>query len=120
MFVARKPSKTDNSDQFNENKCTDDDVAPATLIGSDTDCDSIDVEAAQRPQCAICLETFKDGDEISSSHNNDCNHGFHRECIFEWLLKHDDCPFCRRMYLRKSRSIDTTTGDIGNLDEMTV
>jgi hypothetical protein len=25
-----------------------------------------------------------------------CNHLFHRRCAFEWLSKHDHCPYCRK------------------------
>ena len=49
--------------------------------------------------CAICIEDYEEGDEISWSHNEHCSHAFHRVCIIEWLLKHDECPFCRHNFL---------------------
>ena len=52
-----------------------------------------------RPQCAICLAEFKPGDAVSWSHNTQCQHQFHRACIAEWLIKHRECPCCRRHYL---------------------
>ena len=49
--------------------------------------------------CAICMEKLEDGVDICSSHDHNCRHVFHRECIFEWLLKSQECPCCRRDYL---------------------
>ena len=49
--------------------------------------------------CAICLGRHKAGEEIGLSHNQKCSHSYHRECISEWLLEHDDCPFCRNSFL---------------------
>jgi len=42
---------------------------------------------------------FLQGDDICWSHNSQCGHVFHRDCISEWLLSHDDCPCCRHNYL---------------------
>jgi hypothetical protein len=50
-------------------------------------------------QCAICLVEYEAGDEISWSHNKSCTHAFHRECIIDWLISHDECPCCRHNYL---------------------
>ena len=49
----------------------------------------------------ICLDTFKDGDELRPL---PCSHCFHRACVDEWLLgfKSDErtftnnCPCCRQ------------------------
>lgn len=49
--------------------------------------------------CLICLEKYKDGDEISWSHNPKCAHVFHRNCIMEWLMSHEECPCCRQGFL---------------------
>jgi len=49
--------------------------------------------------CSICLNDYECGQEISSPKNGKCQHTFHKECIVGWLLKHDDCPCCRRQYL---------------------
>jgi hypothetical protein len=49
--------------------------------------------------CAICLSDYQDGDVIGWSHNKNCKHIFHRECISEWLLTHEECPCCRHYYL---------------------
>lgn len=62
---------------------------------NDYDDDALDVSQ----QCAICLERFVHDEEICCSHNRNCLHRFHRPCISAWLLKHEDCPCCRRNYL---------------------
>lgn len=49
--------------------------------------------------CAICLTEYSEGDEICWSHNAECHHVFHRECIIEWLLQHEECPCCRHDFL---------------------
>lgn len=49
--------------------------------------------------CAICLLEYEEGDEICWSHNKHCHHAFHKDCMLEWLLRHDECPCCRHHYL---------------------
>ena len=44
-------------------------------------------------ECAICLESFHEGDNVKLMR---CNHYFHSECIDPWLTKHSDlCPICK-------------------------
>ena len=49
--------------------------------------------------CPICLETYKAGEDVAWSHNEECFHAFHLECIVDWLMKSDECPMCRENYL---------------------
>ena len=74
-----------------------------TLVNSDAsgnesqnveECGNISIR-----NCAICLEVFVPNDVICTSNNPDCDHIYHHECIFNWLLKNEDCPCCRRDYL---------------------
>jgi Ring finger domain len=53
----------------------------------------------RHPHCAICLERLNINEEIGLSQNGACPHVFHKACISEWLLKHKDCPVCRRKFL---------------------
>jgi len=53
----------------------------------------------EKPECSICLETYKAGEIIFWAKNKNCKHLFHRECIAEWLLKHEECPLCRNNLL---------------------
>lgn len=57
-----------------------------------------DEENGQDP-CPICLDEYRHGDEICWSHSEACLHVFHRECIIEWLIRHDECPICRQDFL---------------------
>ena len=50
-------------------------------------------------KCAICLEMYKTDTVVCLSNNPTCLHTFHHSCMSDWLLKHDDCPVCRRSYL---------------------
>lgn len=49
--------------------------------------------------CAICLNVMKEGDRVANSSDPDCRHLFHADCIVDWLVKHQDCPECRRCFL---------------------
>lgn len=68
------------------------DSKPSDVESDDDDFDS-------RPMCAICVATYKHGEEICWSNNNQCHHFFHKACIEEWLLLHEDCPCCRLPFL---------------------
>jgi Ring finger domain len=52
------------------------------------------------PTCLICFDDFVYGEDIGISQNAACLHRFHVRCIFEWLLKSQDCPCCRRDFFR--------------------
>jgi Ring finger domain len=64
----------------------------------------------QHPSCAICLDRFKEGEDICSAQNKNCRHEFHLECIFPWLLKSQDCPCCRRDYLTADTDVSERGG----------
>lgn len=49
--------------------------------------------------CSICLESFEVGQKLSWAQNRRCNHIFHNECLIPWLMKHDECPYCRTVVL---------------------
>jgi len=57
------------------------------------------ISESQRSTCAICLDAFNEGDAVSSSNNPNCKHHFHQSCMENWLMKHEECPCCRRPYL---------------------
>jgi len=50
--------------------------------------------------CFICLERYKVGESIVWSKNKECCHSFHENCMVRWLIDHDDCPLCRKDYLK--------------------
>ena len=47
-------------------------------------------------ECAICLETFEEDENIIQLN---CNHIFHLQCIDDWLQIQENCPVCRRIEL---------------------
>lgn len=49
--------------------------------------------------CGICLMDYKVGDEVAFSPNEECTHGFHTNCIVDWLIDNNSCPMCRQDYL---------------------
>lgn len=51
-------------------------------------------------QCVVCFNEFENGDEIGWSES--CDHIFHRDCIYAWLLKHPECRCCRRNFFNIS------------------
>jgi hypothetical protein len=42
------------------------------------------------PRCSICCEDLKD-----KASKLPCGHLFNKECISEWLGRHNQCPVCR-------------------------
>ncbi|KAJ3180824.1 hypothetical protein HDU85_003906 [Gaertneriomyces sp. JEL0708] len=52
-----------------------------------------DLLAATREKCMVCLMNYEEGDELRIMR---CRHGFHKNCLDEWLVKyHNSCPLCR-------------------------
>ncbi|KAE8730716.1 Actin 7 isoform 1 [Hibiscus syriacus] len=49
--------------------------------------------AEGEPECAICLSEFAEGDGIQVLVK--CKHGFHVQCIQQWLASNSSCPTCR-------------------------
>lgn len=49
--------------------------------------------------CSICVEEYREGDDIAWSKNEICSHVYHTDCIVAWLMNHSDCPLCRSDFL---------------------
>jgi E3 ubiquitin-protein ligase RHA2 len=46
-----------------------------------------------RPDCVVCLSTFRDGDQVRKL---TCRHVFHKDCFDGWLDHLNfNCPLCR-------------------------
>eukprot|EP00536_Pseudo-nitzschia_multiseries_P006278 jgi/Psemu1/296196/fgenesh1_pm.130_\ len=43
-------------------------------------------------KCLVCQEEYWEGDQLR---NLPCGHCFHKECVDQWLLSKDFCPYCR-------------------------
>ena len=61
-------------------------------------------------ECPICLEVFEDGQDLSQSQKRKCHHMFHAECLELWLMKHDDCPCCRVIFIEESTLLEDEGG----------
>jgi Ring finger domain len=61
--------------------------------------------------CPICLSGYKKGDILVVSKH--CTHCFHKDCILEWLEKHDDCPICRINMVTDSEMSRAATSLVG-------
>lgn len=45
--------------------------------------------------CAICFEKLSSEHDVEITKFVQCNHAFHKSCIFKWLSKNQSCPYCR-------------------------
>jgi len=105
----RTPSQTEGelseieSDGSNSNFSEDNDNVPRLS----TTPDDLNSHASDddRPTCTICFNVYEAGDEICWSNNPQCNHMFHKDCIEEWLLRHDECPCCRLNYMMLPKEV---------------
>lgn len=83
----------------------------------------------QTETCAICLEPYKENDDVSYSKHQNCTHAFHTSCILSWLKDEfrNDCPCCRGPYLHLSvveddgdylgvSTTNTSTATTGTMD----
>ena len=85
------PIALPTEDKFSAASSCDLDLEEGSLSKSEGTANSVQF-------CNICLEEYKIGDEIAWSKNELCHHAFHKECIIEWLARHQDCPVCRNKY----------------------
>merc|ERR1719150_1418046 len=88
-----KPKKSKNNENSN-NKAKEEKEEPNNDMDMKNNDKCNDDEDDNKPEsCSICLETFKDGDEIRRL---PCLHIFHKNEIDRWLLTGaDKCPICR-------------------------
>ncbi|ROI47810.1 RING finger protein 24 [Anabarilius grahami] len=52
---------------------------------------------AYKQICAVCLEEFKQKDELGIC---PCKHAFHRKCLIKWLEVRKVCPLCNMPVLQ--------------------
>jgi len=70
----------------------------AAVVDANTTTLVHEVSAAERAsgaaqnQCSICLEQFKEGEELRML---PCMHRYHRGCIDRWLARSPACPVCK-------------------------
>ena len=57
-------------------------------------------KAKNSDECSICLVEYKIGDKIMITK---CNHAYHKECIYNWYAKSQNCPMCRYVVKKNKR-----------------
>ncbi|ETW00452.1 hypothetical protein H310_07077 [Aphanomyces invadans] len=51
----------------------------------------------QTTSCSICWDSVTDNrGKCNAAHHLPCGHGFHLQCIREWMKRDSTCPLCRR------------------------
>jgi len=50
--------------------------------------------SSDKKDCVICLEEFKNGDEVITL---PCFHLYHKKCISDWLKLNNACPICKHV-----------------------
>ena len=70
------------------------------------------IASDQADICAICICPYDEGDIRIFSKR--CPHSFHKDCLFEWLVKdHHECPCCRSEMVSKSEVKETSASLVG-------
>lgn len=74
--------------------------------------EEVSIASEESDMCAICLCPYYEGDVRIFSKR--CPHSFHKDCLFEWLVKgHDECPCCRIEMVTKAEVKETSASLIG-------
>ncbi|KAK8935988.1 RING-H2 finger protein ATL66 [Platanthera zijinensis] len=60
--------------------------------------------------CSICLSMVTEGEKESVLPG--CDHGFHPECIDEWLRKQSSCPLCRARVVNEVENFAPAAEDV--------
>jgi hypothetical protein len=81
-------------------------MADCTLILSSEQEEAKEGGASQKSVpncCAICLSSYKVGEAVVWSTNEDCPHAFHQNCIVDYLVTVNGgktpCPCCRQNFV---------------------
>lgn len=75
-------------------------VAPCDVAEVDEEMGQQGAATDSQELCPICLSSFHDGDDVCES--STCHHTFHASCLTPWLIKHERCPICRKLYMSAS------------------
>lgn len=59
-----------------------------------TDAQDTKIEFTSLNECSICMEINYNQVIIT-----DCNHEFHKKCLFEWIKNSPTCPICRKQFV---------------------
>jgi len=76
---------------------------------------SEETDSSTRAECPICFDTIEPGDVVSWSPQPDCGHVFHHMCLKEWLVRNENCPFCRQTCLPIDGAVESNKKQIMDL-----
>lgn len=93
--------QSEEGNEEEKEELQDEENNPVENIASNTGLDIDDDE--EDITCMICLEPFEIGDKVTWSKQMKCRHIFHHECIHPWLLKNEECPCCRLLYIPRTK-----------------
>ena len=71
--------------------------------------------SSSKAECPICFDTIEPGDVVSWSPQPDCGHVFHHMCLKEWLVRNENCPFCRQTCLPIDGAVESNKKQIMDL-----
>ncbi|CAM9504662.1 unnamed protein product [Scytosiphon promiscuus] len=106
--VATPPlgSASENDPSLSSSAAHEGTTAPADSPLPRRPNDSEFMRGAEDDMCAICLETYEDGDSLTGL---PCRHSFHTQCIGPWLSgKSALCPMCKTEAFGKGSMFRTT------------
>mmetsp|Transcript_10917 Transcript_10917/g.23106 ORF Transcript_10917/g.23106 Transcript_10917/m.23106 type:complete len:332 (-) Transcript_10917:729-1724(-) len=124
-----KDSKDDGQHQQSSESSTNDDAANNSTTDNRTPPEQEpaepqhDVESAPSPQsnpqfesdsyiaCAICIDEYGQDDEVVIGEA--CQHMFHKQCLLDWLQRHDGCPCCRKNMITSQEMKDAAMEVLG-------
>lgn len=87
-------TQNENESESENDSQREKDYADATYeYASSINGSSDNNKASPNHECAICMESFQNGDEVRWL---GCCHIFHKACIMEWTRQRSKCPVCRK------------------------
>ena len=61
--------------------------------------------------CAICCREYSVNEELCWSQDPRCIHVFHKSCMDNWIVDHDECPFCASSWAQQVPANEDGTTD---------
>lgn len=71
------------------------------------------VNDGKAPVCSICLFPCNETDSETIAVPS-CKHTFHSDCILEWLLSSDHCPYCRAEIMEPGGLLEMAENVLGS------
>lgn len=60
--------------------------------------------------CSICLSDYEKDCQVLAT---TCNHMFHFDCVLEWLMENDLCPYCRAEMMTEKELVHAAEKALG-------